>query len=101
MANRLYVGNLSYQTTEQDLRDLFSGAGEVSSVTIIMDRAAGRSKGFGFVEMATEEFAHKAVELYNDYTLHNRKLRVDFARPRDGGMGGGEGGKPRAERVRE
>lgn len=87
MPNRLYIGNLSYQTTEQDLRDLFAGAGDVASVTVIMDRAAGRSKGFGFVEMATEEFAQKAIDLFNDHTLHNRKLRVDYAKPRESGGG--------------
>jgi RNA recognition motif-containing protein len=89
MPSRLYIGNLSYQTTEQDLRDLFEGAGTVNSVTIIMDRATNRSKGFGFVEMATEESANEAIGKFNDFTLHNRKIRVDMAKPREGGGDGG------------
>lgn len=91
MPSRLYIGNLSYETTEQDLRDLFEGAGTVSSVTIIMDRATNRSKGFGFVEMATEEMATEAINKFNDFTLHNRKIRVDMAKPRE--AGGGDGGR--------
>ncbi len=83
MSSRLYVGNLSYQTTEDDLRQMFVGAGEVTSVAIITERETGRSKGFGFVEMATEEEAVKAQQMFNGATLGNRTLRVDIARPRE------------------
>ena len=92
MPTRLYIGNLSYQTTDQDLRELFSGAGEVASAVVIIDRASNRSKGFGFVEMATEEGANKAMDMFNEYSFHNRKIRVDMAKPREGGEGGGGGG---------
>ena len=103
MGNRLYVGNLSYQTTEDDLRQLFAGAGQVSSVDIITERETGRSKGFAFVEMASEDEANKAQSLYNGHSLHNRTLRVDLARPREerpmgGGGGGGGGGRGRDRR---
>jgi RNA recognition motif-containing protein len=97
MGTKLYVGNLSYQTTEDDLRQLFVGAGQVTSVAIITERETGRSKGFGFVEMATEEEANHAQQMYNGTSLHNRTLRVDLARPREdrpaGGGGGGRGGR--------
>ena len=97
MSARLYVGNLSYQTTEDDLRQLFLGAGEVTSVAIITERETGRSKGFGFVEMATDDEAVKAQQMFNGANLGNRTLRVDIARPREdrpagGGYGGGGGG---------
>ncbi len=92
MGSRLYVGNLSYQTTEDDLRQLFMGAGEVTSVAIIMERETGRSKGFAFVEMATDEEAQKAQQMFNGQTLDNRTLRVDIARPREDRPGGGGGG---------
>ncbi|MGB8648916.1 MAG: RNA-binding protein, partial [Anaerolineae bacterium] len=96
MSSRLYVGNLSYQTTEDDLRQLFVGAGTVNSVALIMDRDTGRSKGFAFVEMANDEEAQKAQQMFNGATLDNRTLRVDIARPREerapgGGGGGGYG----------
>ncbi len=87
MSNRLYIGNLSYQTTEQDLRDLFAGAGQVKSATVIVDRATNRSKGFGFVEMADEVMAQEAINKFNDFTLHERKIRVDLAKPREEGAG--------------
>ncbi len=97
MGSKLYVGNLSYQTTEDDLRQLFMGAGEVTNVAIITERDTGRSKGFGFVEMATEEDAVKAQQMFNGHSLLNRALKVDIARPREdrpmGGGGGGGGGR--------
>lgn len=100
MGSKLYVGNLSYQTTEDDLRQLFAGAGQVASVAIITERDTGRSKGFGFVEMTTEDEANKAQQMFNGHSLHNRTLKVDLARPREerpmgeggGGGGGGRGG---------
>jgi RNA recognition motif-containing protein len=97
MGSKLYVGNLSYQTTEDDLRQLFMGAGQVASVAIITERDTGRSKGFGFVEMTTEDEANKAQQMFNGHSLHNRTLKVDLARPREErpmgeGGGGGRGG---------
>jgi RNA recognition motif-containing protein len=97
MGSRLYVGNLSYQTTEDDLRQLFMGAGSVTSVSIITERDTGRSKGFAFVEMANDEDANKAQQMFNGHSLHNRTLRVDLARPREDRGGGGGGGGFRGE----
>lgn len=81
MGNKLYVGSLSYDTTEDALKDLFSGAGTVNSVSIIIDKISGRSKGFGFVEMASDEEAQKAIEMFNGKELEGRKIIVDEARP--------------------
>ncbi len=81
MGKKLYVGNLSYDTTEDSFKDLFSQAGKVESVTIITNRMTGRSKGFGFVEMATEEEAKKAKETLNGKELDGRNIVVDEARP--------------------
>ncbi len=81
METKLYVGNLSYDTTEEDLRTLFSGAGTVTSVALIKDRDTGRSKGFAFVEMSTQEEAENALRQFNGYSLGNRDLKVDKARP--------------------
>lgn len=95
MGKKLYVGNLSYGSTESQLRDLFSQAGDVQDVAIIKDRETDRSKGFGFVEMVTEEAAQEAIQRFNGYTLDNRQLTVNEARPREdrgGGGGGGRGG---------
>jgi RNA recognition motif-containing protein len=97
MENKLYVGNLSYATTEDDLRTLFEQAGAVESVTVIMDRETGRSKGFGFVEMGSNADAQKAISMFNGYMFQDRDLRVSVARPREdrprgGGFGGGGGG---------
>ena len=104
MSTRLFVGNLSYQTTEEDLRQLFAGAATVASVTLVTERDSGRSKGFAFVEMATPEDAQKAISQLNGHSLHDRAIRVDLARPREdrgsgarGGRGGGGGGRERSE----
>ena len=96
MGKKLYVGNLSYSTTEDDLRDTFAKIGEVASAKLITDPTNGRSKGFGFVEMATEEDAQKAISALNGTSLQDRTITVNEARPpreRDrGGYGGGGGG---------
>ena len=102
MEKKLYVGNLSYSVTETSLQDLFSQAGEVASARIITDRASGRSKGFGFVEMANEDAAQAAIEKFNGHDFEGRKLTVNEARPMEprsgggggrGGFGGGGGGR--------
>jgi len=81
MAKKLYVGSLSYSTTEDGLKDCFAGAGTVESAMIILDKMSGRSKGFGFVEMSSDEEAKKAVEMFNGKDLDGRKIVVDEARP--------------------
>jgi RNA recognition motif-containing protein len=81
MGKKLYVGNIAYGTTEDGLRELFAQAGEVVSVAVIMDRETGRSKGFGFVEMATEEAAQQAITQFNEYQYEGRQIRVAEARP--------------------
>jgi RNA recognition motif-containing protein len=81
METRLYVGSLSYNTTEDALRDMFSQAGTVVSATIITDKYSGRSKGFGFVDMSSEEEAEKAIEMFNGQELDGRKIIVDKAKP--------------------
>jgi RNA recognition motif-containing protein len=96
MSKRIYVGNLSFQTTENDLTSLFEQTGEVESVSIITDRDTGRSKGFAFVEMDTES-AEKAIAQFNGTELNGRSLTVNEARPREerasnGGNRGGRGG---------
>ena len=88
---RLYVGGLPYQSTEQDLIDLFEQVGQVASATVITDRETGRSKGFGFVEMADDEEARTAIERLNGSTLGNRTITVNEARERQAGGGGGGG----------
>jgi RNA recognition motif-containing protein len=80
---KLYVGNLSYDTSEDDLRTLFSEAGVVSSVTMVKDRITGQSKGFAFVEMGSQSEAEQAIKLFDGFSLSNRKLKVDKARPRE------------------
>lgn len=100
MAKKLYVGGLSYDTTQDGLKDAFSAAGTVESAIVITDKMSGRSKGFGFVEMSTEEEASKAIEMLNGKELDGRTLTVSEARPmearaprRDGGFNrGGYGG---------
>ena len=83
MESKLYVGNLSYSTTEDGLRELFSQAGTVTSVAIITDRDSGRSKGFGFVEMASQVDAENAISKFNGTMLQDRALTVNIARPRE------------------
>ncbi len=89
MSLKLYVGNLSYTTTEDQIRELFAQVGEVSSVSLITDRETGRAKGFGFIEMSTAEQAQEAIKRFNGYTLDERALTVNEARPREERSGGG------------
>lgn len=88
MAKKLYVGGISYNTNDQGLQDAFAKAGNVVSATIITDRMSGRSKGFGFVEMSTDEEAQAAIEMWNDKELDGRRLTVNEARPREEGGAG-------------
>ena len=97
MAKKLYVGNLAYSTTREQIQELFSQAGEIAEITLITDRDTGRPKGFGFVEMATEEGAQDAIKRFNGFTLDNRPLTVNEARPREERSGGGFGGGPRRD----
>jgi len=98
MATKLYVGGLPYSTQEDALKELFAQAGNVVSAVIIIDKMSGRSKGFGFVEMSTQEEANTAISMFNDQEFEGRKLTVNEARPmearppRTGGNGGGYGG---------
>ena len=101
MATKLYVGGLPYSTQEDALKELFAQAGGVTSAVIIMDKMSGRSKGFGFVEMSTDEEAQKAISMFNEQEFEGRKLTVNEARPMEarpprtggnGGYGGGNGG---------
>lgn len=89
---KLYVGNLSYSTSEEDLRTLFSQAGTVASVAVIKDRDTGQSKGFAFVEMSTQAEAQKAISQFNAKDFQDRALTVNLARPREERSGGGSGG---------
>jgi RNA recognition motif-containing protein len=100
--NRLFVGNLAYQTLENDLQDLFSQAGSVTSASLMMDKFTGKSRGFAFVEMASPAEAQKAVEMFNGKDFQGRPLTVNIARPREerpprreggGGGGGYRGGR--------
>jgi RNA recognition motif-containing protein len=101
MEKRLYVGNLSYSTTEDSLEALFAQSGTVVKCELMLDKFTSRSRGFAFIEMGTHEEAEKAVEMFNDQDLDGRNLRVNIARPREerpprrdggGGYGGGGGG---------
>jgi RNA recognition motif-containing protein len=102
MAKRIYVGNIPFASTEDELRDLFAQFGEVVSVSIISDRMTGRSRGFGFVEMADDAEAETAIERLNGQKMGDRPMVVNEARPRggDGGRrGGDEGGFGRSPRF--
>jgi cold-inducible RNA-binding protein len=103
MAKKLYVGNLSYGTTQEAVRELFEQVGEVAEVNLITDRDSGRPKGFGFVEMATEEGAQEAIRRFNGFSLDSRPLTVNEARPREerSGGSGGFGGGRRDNRSRD
>ncbi len=83
MANKLYVGGIPYSTSEDALKEYFTQAGSVLSAVIIMDKMSGRSKGFGFVEMSTDEEAQKAIEMFNDKEFEGRRLTVNVARPKE------------------
>jgi cold-inducible RNA-binding protein len=89
MGNRLYVGNLSYGTTELELRELFGQMGTVADAKVVMDRETGRPRGFAFVEMSSAEEALKAIEQINGRELDGRALNVNEAQERSGGGGGG------------
>jgi RNA recognition motif-containing protein len=92
MSNKLYVGNLSFRVTSEDLQEYFAGAGTVESANIVMDRETGRSRGFGFVEMASDEDASNAIAQFNGQEYDGRSMVVNEARPREDGGGGGRGG---------
>ena len=103
MAKKLYVGGLSYDTTEDTLKSTFAQAGTVVSVAVIMDRMTSRSKGFGFVEMSTEEEAQKAIEMFNGKEIDGRAVTVNEARPQSDRphrdfQQGGRGGFQRQQR---
>ena len=93
MSNKLYVGNLAFQTSSQDLQELFAQAGTVESASVVEDRMTGRSRGFAFVEMASKEEATSAIEQFNGKEVGGRALKVNEAKPREnnGGGGGGRG----------
>jgi RNA recognition motif-containing protein len=104
MQSKLYIGNMSYDTTEEELRTMFSEAGTVESVDIIKDRDTGRPKGFAFVTMSSQAEAEKAISLFNEKSFNDRPLTVNIARPREerpsGGrfQGGGSGGSAHRSR---
>ena len=104
MAARLFVGNLPFTTTENDLQDYFAQAGAVTAVNIMQDRATGRSRGFAFIEMASTDDASKAITMFHQKDFQGRPLTVNEARPREerpaggGGRGGGGGGGYRDRR---
>jgi len=101
MGKKLYVGNLSYSVNEQDLTDLFSQAGNVESATVVADKFSGQSRGFGFVEMSSDEEAQAAIDQFDGHELKGRALKISEARPRTtGGGGGGGGGGRRGDRRR-
>ena len=95
MTNKVYVGNLSFDTTQDALRDLFAAHGEVTSVNIVTDGYTGRPRGFAFVEMATEEAAGAAITALNGQEVDGRALKVDKAKPRSPRGGGGRGDRNR------
>jgi RNA recognition motif-containing protein len=93
MSNKLFVGNLSFNTTENDLQDAFAAFGTVTEANLMMDRATGRARGFGFVTMSSAEEAQKAIEGMNGKSIDGRALTVNVAKPREERSGGGGGGR--------
>ncbi len=99
MNTKLFVGNLSFNTTENDLQDAFAAHGTVTEANLMTDRSTGRPRGFAFVTMSSPEEAQKAIDALNGATLDGRNLTVNEARPREQGSGGGfRGGRERAAR---
>jgi RNA recognition motif-containing protein len=90
MPSKLYVGNLAYSVSSDDLRELFSQVGQVQSATVISDKFSGQSKGFGFVEMGSPDEAAKAIQHFNETELKGRNIKVNEAKPREGGFSGGD-----------
>jgi RNA recognition motif-containing protein len=93
MPSKLYVGNLAYAVTNDDLQQLFAQVGQVQSVAIITDKFSGQSKGFGFVEMASADDAAKAIQQFNETELKGRNIKVNEAKPRESSFGGGGGNR--------
>jgi cold-inducible RNA-binding protein len=93
MSNKLFVGNLSFNTTENDLQDMFAAHGAVQEANLMMDRATGRPRGFGFVTMSTPEEAQAAIGALNGKSIDGRALTVNVAKPREERSGGGGGGR--------
>lgn len=93
MTMKLYVGNLAFSTSSQDLQELFAQAGTVESASVVEDRDTGRSRGFGFVEMSSKEEGTAAIEQFNGKEVNGRNLTVNEARPRENRGGGGGGGR--------
>jgi RNA recognition motif-containing protein len=91
MSTKLYVGNLAFQTTSQELQQLFGQAGTVQSASVVEDRDTGRSRGFAFVEMSSQEEANSAIEQFNGKEVGGRALKVNEAKPRENRGGGGRG----------
>jgi RNA recognition motif-containing protein len=98
---KLYVGNLSYETTEGDLRTAFEGFGKVSSVNIVTDKYTGKSRGFGFVEMDSTDEANEAISNLHDSELNGRNLNINEAKPRNDKRGGGGGFRKKRDGYRE
>jgi len=97
MSNKLFVGNLSFNTTENDLNDAFGAHGTVTETNLMMDRETGRPRGFGFITMSSAEEAQKAIEAMNGKDMDGRALTVNIAKPREERTGGGGGGGGRRE----
>jgi len=93
MSKRIYVGGLPYRATEQDLEDLFAQAGAVKEAVVVVDRYTGQAKGFGFIEMESDDEADAAISMFNNYEMGGRRLTVNEAKPREERSGGGGGGR--------